>query len=553
MRLLAVLVLTVMSLTAGSMAQAQACPARDDLAYIGSEPGAALADCRELLTVLIPTGLGDVKGKIYGNPATDSAISAALGSALVRAGETLRGLGAYGSDPVDLYISPTPYVPAEDESADAVADRLFYTGPDGHKSCLIATFLGREADYNAYVVAHEFFHCVENFQYNDQSANSSSEWWMEGAAEWFANRAFPGRSYSDDFVADFDEGSEKTPITELPYANVVFFFWLDQNFGPTRVFDLMRAMPTSSGSQEDALDAFLGAENFQKFAEDYIDRKIRQPGGRTIPSTPIMTVEYSEDSSGDETLESERFTIARAWFLFACTEWDLTDADVSGKYGLQRHTGAEWNPAPMHLDPESGQEIRIRIAATGTKSGGFHMNLKFRKKECALCDTSTYSSGPEAALVGHWVLASGGYGAKMQDMLQGMEGFERVEYPDLDKHLILNSDGTFILSSNDQGKLDVSNNDGDVFKSVFDIQLQKQGTWSIDGNRLSQCYTRETEVSINDTVTSPEGEVEHIKMPEFLGPPTSYTVNREFLVLNNHLKLTEHAILAPTITWEYSK
>ncbi len=550
---LPIALLTALLLTFLAALPAQACPAREDLADIGSEPGAALADCTEVSRFTIPTGRGDVEVTVYGGPEVGEPEITDLLYALTEAGSTLRDIGPFSTDPVEIYLSPTPYVPLDGEDLLAVTDRIVARdGGTPQKTCLFAMFPSIRSDEFVFTAAHEFFHCVQFKDFGAQMGADDSQWWSEGTAEWFPNRVFQGRSNSDGFVEDFDAHSETTALTSLTYENVVFFFWLDANYGSGRIFDLMGAMATG-GSQDDALEAFLEQDQFQQFARDYIDKKITQPGGRSIPSNPIFTERIKIDRSKDIELEAERFTIARIKLELPCGEWKISDEDRKGRYGIQRREGEEWQVSPMTVTSEGDPEIRLKYVATGTGADGQRITLKFEKAECVPCRAPDFSTGPAAALVGSWTLASGGTGAKIGQMLERVDSLENVDYPDIDKFLTLDSDGTFILSSEDSGSMDTVSEGGERFSANFRINMERRGTWSIDGNILSQCYVRDVNLNIDETVEAPDGLMDRIIGSRFLGAKQSYTVKRGFTVEGNTLTLTEKAFMAPTITWIYEK
>ncbi len=533
---------------------ASACPTEADLADIGAEPGAALADCRALSRFTIPTGRGPVDGVVYGGPEADPAMVAVIETALIRSGNVLQRLGALGSEPVEAYISPTPYIPdADGGDFAATAAPAMDVGPGNPSTCVIATFSGNPPDVLGSTIAHEFFHCVQYNEFPSQMEAAGSNWWDEGTAEWFASLVYQGRSDLDYAVATFDTLSPDTPITGMEYDNVVFFWWLSQNYGSGAVVELIRAMPGPGGSQNDALAGVVDDDMFLQFVQDYLDRKITQPGGRSIPSNPRLGEEFRIRQDREITLSAARFVAYRVRLELNCGEWTASNNGLKGRYELQRKPGEDWEELPETITSDSEETIRYQLAAGGTGAEGYSVEIKLEKTPCALCKNANYTESPEADLVGEWRLASGGMGAKLSEMLNRVPDLQNVDYPDMDGVLILNADGSFVLRADDSGSAQTTTPDGDVFNAEMLFNMQRRGTWTLNGNKLEQCYSPDIDIGIDTTVTDPDGFSETISMREFLGPRQSYTIKRRYVYTPGRLELTERALFAPTITWVYER
>ncbi|WP_428541662.1 hypothetical protein [Profundibacter sp.] len=539
----------------GLMVPAYACPTAADLAATGTVPGAAiLADCLELARFDIPTGRGVVQGSIYGTPETDLNNVREIEEALVRSGNTLQRFLALGTEPIDVFVSATPYI-SDDTASDtgATAARSVTTGPDNPPKCVISVFPQAESAQYKYTIAHEFFHCVQFSDFSHAEGQLGTAWWVEGTAEWFASMVYQGTPYSDDWVAGFDSDSATTPITEMEYETVVFFWWLSQTYGPDRVVDLMEAMPRSRGSQEDALARVLNDSEFLKFVKDYLERKITQPGGRSSVSTPLEGERYKIDSETEMVLEAPRFVTYRAHLEFACGGWTTKTYDLKGQYATIRQPEIEWKELPVDFRSNSEGAIRFLVAGAATTEPGFRIGLQARKTPCIPCQTPEYSDGPQACLIGEWHLASGGMGAKIGKMLQDSPALGMVDYPDLDGLLIFRPDGTFTLRADDNGSMETKTPSGGIFSAEISLRLEKEGTWSVEGDKLIQCYMPIKSIEIEQTVTTPEGLTEKIEANRYLGPPLSYTEKRQFTCTDNRLDIIQKAFLAPTIEWGYEK
>ncbi len=534
--------------------RAAACPTEADLSNVGSEPGAALADCTALSRFEIPTGRGPMAGVIYGMPDADPAMVAGIKAALIRSGNVLRGLGTLGTEPIEAYISPTPYVAdADGGNSRAVASSAVDTGPENPSTCIIVMFQGNPRDELGPVVAHEFFHCVQFEEFPAQDAADGAEWWAEGTADWFTSLVYQGNDLLDPWVASFDALSPDTPITRMEYDNVVFFWWLSQNFGTGAVIDLIAAMPGPSGSQDEALARVVDDDMFLQFVQDYLDLKITQPGGRTIPSSPELGPVLRVRQDWEITLNAARFVAFRVRLQLDCGEWTASDNDLKGRYELQRLPGDSWETLPETINSDSEDTIRYQMAAGGTGVEGFNIEIKLEKTPCALCQSANYTDGPEGDLVGEWRLTSGGLGAKIGEMLESLPDMQNIDYPDLDGILILNADGSFVLRTDDSGSMETTSPGGKLFSADIQLNMERRGTWTLNGDRLEQCYSADIDIGIEETLTGPDENSETFSMTEFLGAPQSYTIKRRFIYTPGRLELTERSLFAPTITWVYEK
>ena len=136
----------------------------------------------------------------------------------------LRAIGE--GDTADITIWASALASPEDDIGVTGATAL-PLGAIGSE-CVISLYSGGDS---AYVAAHEFFHCVQYATVGTKSLSRESTWWVEGSAEWFASSVFPGGNASDADVATFDSISVDVSLTAMVQESVVFFFWLDENFG----------------------------------------------------------------------------------------------------------------------------------------------------------------------------------------------------------------------------------------------------------------------------------------------------------------------------------
>jgi len=531
-----------------------ACPSARDLAGAGAEPGAAaLADCLLLAQFDIETGSDVVQGSIYGAPETDLALVRAAEQALVRSGRTLSGLGELGLDPIELYISPTgSTIGAEAEDTAAAAQRSALSTPESPRRCIIAAFPSLGRDEYRYTISHEFFHCVQFSSFDRGEGGDGVAWWVEGSAEWFASQTYQGSALPDQWVAEFDDTSAVTPLTQMEYESVVFFWWLSQNFGNGRVVELLNAM-NIRGSQEEALASAISQTEFLQFVTDYLEQNITQPGGRAAASTPLQDEIIEIRNDRDINLEARRFVAFRVLLKFACGGWDIIEQTRKGAYKAMRLPRSEWQELPAEFRSDSEAKIEYLLAGAATDGDGFGLSLKAVKQLCVPCQIPDYSDGPEACLIGEWHLASGGMGAKIGKMLGDGPELSGVDYPDLDGLLILRRDGSFTLQADDDGSMQTTTPSGGMFSADISISMEKEGSWSVSGDKLVQCYRPVKSILIDETVTDPDGGTTRIIEDQYLGPKLSYTEKRQFTCEGGRLEIIQRALFAPTLEWVYER
>ena len=377
------------------------------------------------------------------------------------------------------------------------------------------------------------------------------QWWVEGSAEWFASFVFPGRSQSDADVAYFDEISPERPLTSMAQESVVFFFWLAGNYGPSMVMDLISAMPASGGEtgQQDALSGILSADAFQQFAQDYLDQRITQPGGRSIPSNPFPGDIYVWSESAEHTLQAPRFVLARFQLEFTCGIWTIERSDEKGTWKVNRDD-AGWEEMPASVSGSGGDPIRYRVAAFGSEGDGFQATINATRNACSQCDAPPVDDAVAACLVGHWQLVSGGYGEQIQHMLQAGGMFEDIQYPDLDAVLVINADGTFEYPGPPEDYNATVGTDQGPFMGMGTLAMASHGYWTVDGDQFQECGPA-PQAHINLRLIDPNGTESRIDTEG--GPDTVIQRSRTFVCTGDALTFTEAIPFTPRVDWQYQR
>ncbi len=529
-----------------------ACPTAADLASNGSNPGLALETCYELGRFDISTGDGNVTVTIFGTRRSDEQYILGILEGLSFAGDSLANLGPLTTEPIEVFISPSAYVPFETEgNAMATASPSETNGPGNPEACVIVTFPVLQNKFYNWVLAHEFFHCVQFAEFQLQQESSGSDWWVESSAVWFADFTYPQSTISNRYVSQFDVQSQNRPITQITYPNVVFMDWYTSQYGESAIVGLMASM-SKIGAHDDALAAIISDEQFMQFARSYLDKNIYRPGNRRIPSVPIFEDIHRWDEDEVKHFEAERFRIYRAYLEFSCSEWRLEERDRVGLTTVSKVPDGFWEDVPVEIKSEDGEDIRYQFIAVATGPDGFSAKIEAKKEPCSICVHTIEDDSPEACLVGEWHLVSGGMGEFLSTRLEGISGMQNVDYPELDGILEFDPDGSFRATTDDTGSLEVRiPKSDDLLLSQDKFNFVKTGTWSVNGDRLLQCNLPPS-IQINtETFDTSNETTTRINIEGFRGPRNEYNTSRRFGCDENTLTIREGGFLSPKITWVY--
>ena len=170
----------------------------------------------------------------------------------------------------------------------------------------------------AFTFAHELFHCIQSSTFRTSTNRAAALWWVEGSAEYFANRAWPGSASSNWAISGFNTRSLRVSMLDMDYDNVVFFMWLGENGGTRRFMDFLRGMPESEGrdAQLRALQRLMPREQWQSFIEAALNGRINKPGGGRLPRLSAGLRPESVVGPKAIALGSKAYVIARKNIVF---------------------------------------------------------------------------------------------------------------------------------------------------------------------------------------------------------------------------------------------
>jgi hypothetical protein len=175
-------------------------------------------------------------------------------------------------------------------------------------------------------VAHEMFHCYEYKNLPGQVSgpeSSASDWWVEGAAEYFSNVVYPAVNLEYQWLSQLPIlMRDHRSLFTWSYKSFIFFQYLENRpeLGMNGVLQLLRSMATT-GNQADqttALAAFPNMERiFHDFALAVADQSIMDTNGSSIRFEVPSQV---DTSFGSEATPGSSFYAPR----FVVEIWPIT-------------------------------------------------------------------------------------------------------------------------------------------------------------------------------------------------------------------------------------
>ncbi|TFG49365.1 MAG: hypothetical protein E4H33_02410, partial [Anaerolineales bacterium] len=454
-RLLGILVPSIERLQEYAAPESQASAKAPGLASIQSD----LTDCADLWKDGFPEGGASIcflyaqqvakagtLARVYfpaewapGDPRRDYSPLAL--SAAIRALDTYAALGTVGSS-VDIVFTllpaKNPLMLAETEDATS------------GKSCLIVIFpgaismdqgkTGQSVPNGAFqqTVAHELAHCFQGWNFFPKGWNFEKQgwnwqvnkWWGEGSAEYLSNLAYPTANYEWRWNSNFDTLSGFNSTFALDYENFIFFQELANRDGTSGVIKLLKLLPVTStlSAQTDALAGYVNINNlYHQFAQDYIERNVKDTSGAKIPATPqfLLSEQLSiGDSGGQLQLTAPAFTLSKYRLIFTKgTLYSIaaTQSGASGQVSASylAETSA-WMEIPGSVPASCQDASLIAVLTTAVPGAGPLVDDLAVKADIKV--------GCDPCLVGTWDLDLPAFEEYLAAPFQDVEpGFFRID------------------------------------------------------------------------------------------------------------------------------
>ncbi|MBS0384717.1 MAG: hypothetical protein JSS00_05140 [Proteobacteria bacterium] len=339
--------------------------------------------------------------------------------------------------------------------------------------------------FGANAAAHELFHCVQRASLTQDQIHTSNggapgggTWWIEGSAEWFTTLALGAPAYQRSRVELFDSNSPTTALNDMAYEAYVFFAWLGGAHGPNAVVPFLQQMAASAspGAQRAAMGAAMPQSDWLHFAEDYMDRNIRDGQGVSIGSSPQEggTLEWNETRT--ERLTLAPFTLSRRNLSVHCGRWSF--APRPSQYHAAKPASGSWGELPRDLDNLANDHGDFRFVAMNTSASDVALQLAVtRTAECAECGGSHEL---DRCMIGTWQMTTDG---AEQWMREHLRGYHSTGLSAVGNTMTLRADGTFTTGSS---HTEASGTLGSASGRGF-LNAQGSGRWSTSGGNLNIC------------------------------------------------------------------
>jgi len=392
----------------------------------------------------------------------------------------------------------------------------------------------------AFIMAHELFHCVQNASISNL-ATTSSPWWVEGSAHWFAHMAQPGHvveTYSQS-ANHFERVSLEKPLSAFDYSAWPFFAWVAQYRGNAgAVMLLLKGMPNAPHTNDD-IAGLLSPDDWDDFAQKYSAYQIKVTDRVPVdphPRARLVKTPIDLENVGDERDYSFIRTtgaLLRYKILLSPGDWEFSTPS-SGAMFISEFAGSG-DPSPawqkisgpggaITLNVPCGSDSQYALVGFGgtAADGDFVLSAKKIGDPCEFT-CANLPTERDMCVIGIW-----------ED--QGPIEQYLSETPTTSSATIAPVDTFYSDGSYTQDiPFELISEVGDAtITTAFDV-AQTLGTWGTNGNKLVICESKQItkgtvhSVSPNLDLTIP------IENNDILDPERStkytYTCNDSTLTL----------------------
>jgi hypothetical protein len=276
------------------------------------------------------------------------------------------------------------------------------------------------------IVAHEIFHCVQDWSFSNTAPYSTHKWWLEGAAHYFSNLVYPEANREWTVLGWFDRLSTTVPIFNMTYENFVFFQFMGNKYSPEVLIDILMRVSAAGdqASQERALADVQGMDtNFNRFVVEFLSSGIldsNQQDRIKSTSPPKVTDTFTiEDKDDDPQFTIQPFVAMRFKAdykqekRFLQNELTQDEAEFSGvEYKLRADINS-WSDLPPEIRSECEKDAHYLYAITSVNDFYANYDIDVTLDEKAECDP---------CLLGTWDVDPESYKAFMERIMSQAEG-----------------------------------------------------------------------------------------------------------------------------------
>lgn len=353
------------------------------------------------------------------------------------------------------------------------------------------------------IVAHEMFHCVQDWSFPNTSPYGTHSWWLEGTADYYSNLVYPSANLEWDFLPDFDNSSRNTPIFDMTYENFVFFQFMGNKYSPEVLIDILMRISAAGGraAQESTLAGVSGFdENFNRFVVEYLSTGIPDSGGGAITTSPARVTGTKTVSEKGEVEFTVQPFVAMRYYVdyvkekrFLQTPINTEGTQFSSVEFKLHQSFTAWSDLPPEIRSECDDKVRYIFAPTTTKDGYSNYTANVTLAEKAECDP---------CLLGTWDIDKESYKAFMERIMaeadtQGMTidlafgGHQYLQFETDGK--VLTQRDEFSITINDQittiinghGQGNYSTTDGEKLTVSGFVDSTEDVSMSVAGGQIT--------------------------------------------------------------------
>jgi hypothetical protein len=282
-----------------------------------------------------------------------------------------------------------------------------------NQACPITMFPRAAQSYNLeqykQIVAHEMFHCVQDWSFTNTKPYSIQKWWLEGSAHYFSNLVYPNANREWASLPWFDQDSVTQSIFQMTYENFVFFQYMGNKYSPEVLIDILDRLSAygEHDGQRAALAAVQGMEgNFNQFVVEYLSIGVLDSGGGRITTDPAKTTGTKPIKDKGEVQFTTGAFIATRYYADYEKEKRFLQSPIeegngsfsSVEYDLKKVINA-WSSLPPEVRSKCKENIRYLFVVTTTNEGYYTHSANVNEAEKAECDPcllGTWDVDPES-------------------------------------------------------------------------------------------------------------------------------------------------------------
>lgn len=241
-------------------------------------------------------------------------------------------------------------------------------------------------------IAHEIFHCVQYYNWERKVTGAmwaNAAWWGEGTAGYYEHWVYPEYPPSPRRAPALDAAIQSAGgIFDLQHPNEIFFAYAAEAFGGARgLIGVIERMPEAPGIDEQraALAGVAGmSDEFQRFAQRYLNRDIAAPGGHRYDLNPVFPAAETISEPGEKSIPVPPWTVQPRVYLIPRGEnWRITLVEAQGrsKVAARYEETRTWSQLPFEVTA-CASDRRVVVAATAAEADGGvrRVKIKFERR-----------------------------------------------------------------------------------------------------------------------------------------------------------------------------